>query len=310
VNILLTGATGFLGGPLAARLQADGHRLILPVRTVGPTLPAGAETPVIPPIEAMTAADWHPLLGGVDAIVHAAAIAHIGDDVPAAAYAAVNRDAAARLAEAAAAASVRRFVFISSVRAQVGPTSPDVQDDISPPNPTEPYGVSKLQAERLISAVFPAAVHLRPALIAGGAPKGNLAVVAKLAATGLPLPFAGFKAPQAAIGRDNLIAAILLALASERMAGETYVVADEPHPSIADMLLWLREGMGRPARLFAAPAALIRIPAMLAGKAAAYERLTGGLRVDSAKLRAAGWTPRQPISEVFREIGRSQTSGR
>jgi nucleoside-diphosphate-sugar epimerase len=310
VRVLLTGATGFIGGALAGRLQEAGHALVLPSRDVRAGLPAGAAAPVIPPLEAMTLGDWRPLLDGVDAVIHAAAIAHIGPDVPEAAYAAVNRDASARLAEAARQAGVRRFVFLSSVRAQVGPTSRAVQDERTSPAPSEPYGASKLEAERLISAVFPAATHVRPALVAGGAPKGNLALLAKLAATGLPLPFKRFNAPQATVSRENLIDAVLLALGSNQMTGETYVVADEPHPTIADMLRWLREGMGRPARLFSAPEALVQFPAMLASKTEAFERLTGGLRVDSAKLRAAGWKPRQPIADVFREIGRSSASGR
>ncbi len=295
MRILVTGSSGFLGGALMARLAVEGHDLVLPVR-VGPT--------AVPPIEEMTADRWRPLLAGADAVVHAAAIAHIGADVPRERYLAVNRDASARLAEAAAGEGVRRFVFLSSIRAQVGPTSAAVQDERTPPAPTEAYGESKLAAERLIAAAFPAAIHLRPALIAGGAPKGNLALLARLARTGLPLPFAGFDAPQAVVGRDNLVDAVLLALADDAMAGQTFVVADEPHPSLAGMLRWLREGMNMPHRLFGLPEPLLRWPAAMLGRAEAFARLTGGLRVDSARLRAAGWTPRQPLAEIFRAIGR------
>lgn len=291
MRILVTGSTGFLGRPLSDHLRKAGHQPVLPTR---------ASTG---PLEGMTEADWRPILEGVDAVVHAAAIAHIGQDVPAARYDAVNRDASGVLARASAAAGVRRFVFMSSIRAQVGPGSTTVQTEATPPAPTEPYGRSKLAAERLISEAFPAATHLRPPLIVGGEPKANLALMARLAASPLPLPFGGFCAPQAVVGLDNLIDAITLALSTDALSGNTYVLADEPHPSLADMLAWMRAGKGRNAGLFALPQALLRWPAALLGKAAALDRLTAGLRIDSTKIRSAGWNPRVPIADVFRSLG-------
>ncbi|MGL4241010.1 MAG: NAD-dependent epimerase/dehydratase family protein [Beijerinckiaceae bacterium] len=303
MKVALTGGTGFLGRAVAARLIEAGHAVVLPARGRDHALPAGAEFVPITAIEALSVQDWRGILRGTDAVIHAAAIAHIGRDVPAERYLAVNRDASARLAEAAAAESVGRFAFVSSIRAQVGPTSDLPQSEASPPRPTEPYGESKLQAERLISAAFPAATHLRPPLIIGDQPKGNLAILARLAASPLPLPFGGFDAPQAVVGRDNLADALLLALTQPSMRGETYVIADDPHPTIADMLRWMREGMGRPAWIVPVPPAILRLPAALLGKAAAFDRLTGGLAVDASKLVAAGWGPRRHPADAFRALG-------
>jgi UDP-glucose 4-epimerase len=305
MRVLLTGASGFLGGGLAAGLRAAGHGLVMPVRGAAGLAAAVEGARLAPPLEGMAAADWRPLLAGVDAVVHAAAIAHIGKDVPRERYMAVNRDASAVLAAAAAAAGIGRFVFISSIRAQVGPSSPHVQNEDTPPAPTEAYGQSKLEAERLISAALPAAVHLRPALIVGGAPRANLALLARLAASPLPLPFGLCRAPQAAIARENLIDAVLLALDAPAMAGRTFVAADDPHPTIADMLAWMREGAGRSPRLVPVPEALLGLPLRLLGKGDAFDRITGGLAVDSAGLRAAGWRPRTAIADAFRALGRA-----
>ncbi len=177
MRIVLTGGTGFLGRALVKRLRAAGHQLVLPLRQPG-EIEGGV---AIQPIETMSVADWRPILAGADAVIHAAAIAHIGASVPYAAYAAVNRDAAARLAEAAAAERVRRFVFISSIRAQCGATSDRPQTESTKPEPTEAYGRTKLQAEALVLKAVPTATILRPALIVGAEPKANLQVLLRLA---------------------------------------------------------------------------------------------------------------------------------
>ncbi len=309
MRIVVTGATGFLGGAVAARLAAAGHDVVAPARDVGKTFPPGVRPLAIRPIEDMATADWKPVLEGADAVIHAAALAHIGPEIPPERYNAANRDAAARLAEAAAEMGMRRFVFISSIRAQVGATSPAVQTEASPEEPTEAYGRSKLEAERLIAFAIPSATILRPPLIVGGEPKANLRLVARLAALPFPLPFGALGAPQAVIGRDNLIDAIALALASDALAGRVFVIADEPHPSLADMLRWMREGAGRAPALVKVPEGLLGLPLKLLGRGEAFRRIVGGLRIDGAAIRAAGWVPKRAIDDVFREIGRRRASG-
>jgi nucleoside-diphosphate-sugar epimerase len=308
MNILLTGGSGFLGRTLAEALAASGHRVVLPLRAAQ----AGQAQahPLIHhasmhDLEAMRPEDWRPLLDGVDAVIHAAAIAHIGPSVPASRYNAVNRDASEHLAQAAAQVGVTRFIFVSSIRAQVGATSAAVQTEASPAQPTESYGQSKLEAERLIRSHLPQATVFRPALIVGAEAKGNLATLVRLAALPVPLPLGGLQRPQAMISRDNLIAAIMLALLDDALMGETYVAADEPHPSVTDMLAFLREGMGRPHWLVPVPQALLALPLRLIGKGAAFERIAGGLRVDATKLRMAGWQPLVAPAEAFRALGRA-----
>jgi UDP-glucose 4-epimerase len=305
VRIVVTGGSGFVGRALARRLDAGGHEVVLPLRQ-----PSGAAGAVaIKPIEEMSVSDWRPVLAGAEAVVHAAAIAHIGPSVPYGAYAAVNRDAAARLAEAAAAERVPRFVFLSSIRAQCGATSDRVQNERSKPKPSEAYGRSKLQAEGLIRKAIPQAVVLRPALVVGPAPKGNLAALLKLARLPLPLPFGGLDAPQAMVALDALIDAVLLALAEPAMRGETYCVAQEPHPTLAGVITEMRRGLGRGPGLLPCPPALLAFPMKLIGRGEMAERLTGGLRVDAAKLRAAGWKPAVPLRETLRAIAASAAAG-
>jgi hypothetical protein len=90
------------------------------------------------------------------------------------------------------------------------------------------------------------------------------------------------------------------------LAGETFIAADEPHPTLADMLTWLREGLARPRRLISVPEKALLLPLGMAGRAGKLRRLSEGLCVSSAKLRAAGWAPAQPPADCFRALGRAR----
>ena len=94
--------------------------------------------------------DWAPLLAGVDAVVHLAGIAHVGLDLDPAIYDRVIRAATTELAAACAKASVRRLVFVSSVRAQSGASAPGVLRETDAPRPAESYGRAKLAAEAAV----------------------------------------------------------------------------------------------------------------------------------------------------------------
>jgi nucleoside-diphosphate-sugar epimerase len=303
MKVLVTGGSGFVGKRLAKRLAGEGHEIVLPLRQ--PEAVPGVVS--IKPIEEMSAADWQPLLHGVDAVVHCAAIAHIGPSVPYTAYAAVNRDATARLAEAAAKVGIKRFVFLSSIRAQCGTTSTAPQSERTKPEPTEAYGRSKLQAEALVLKSLPGAIILRPALVVGANPKGNLRALLKLAKLPLPLPFRRLQSPQAMVSLDALIDAILLALRESAMQGEVYCIAQDPHPTLASVLAEMRRGMGRGPGLLPCPPVLLSFPLKLIGRGEMAERLVGGLKVDAGKLRAAGWKPTVGLAAVLRSLGEAKT---
>jgi nucleoside-diphosphate-sugar epimerase len=305
VRIVVTGGTGFVGKALAAHLAHQDHDLVLPLRR---RLQAHSPSDHIkrilaPPLEDMMIDDWRPVLSGADAVIHTAAIAHIGTSVPESAYTAVNRDAAARLAEAVASEGIKRFVFISSIRAQVGATSDVIQTELTPPAPTEAYGRSKLEAERLIRQWLPQATILRPVVIVGPEPRGNLATLLKLAALPIPLPFGALHAPQAMVSLDGVLEAVLMALGHPAMAGETYCLAETPHLSLTEVLTALRHGLNRPPWLLPVPTPLLNLPLRVMGKTAMAGKLSGGLAVDPSKLKALGWQPKESVSAVLQRIG-------
>lgn len=287
-RILLTGASGFVGWHLLQGLAARGYR----VRTAG----RGA-APIIPEAEHVaigdlgTPIDWRPLLQGVDHIVHSAGLAHADSAIPEERYRAVNTQATLALAQVAQAAGIRRFVFLSSIRAQSGPVSDRTLSESEPSAPTDAYGRSKLAAEQGLAGLDLDWVALRPVLVYGPGVKANMAALLKLARLPVPLPLGGLSAKRSLLAIENLAEAVAFALTESCPARRSYIVADPEPLSVAQMLVAMRAGLGRGPGLIPVPSSWLALAARLAGRASAYERLANGLVASPAALISAGWRP-------------------
>lgn len=287
-RILVTGASGFVGRALTQALAQSGTSVRAAARDPARIPAVSSIEPVALPDLASTI-DWGPLLTGVDQIVHLAGIAHAGPGISDVAYMQVNRAATESLARAAAKAGVGRLVFVSSIRAQSGPSADHVLRESDPPRPTDAYGRSKLAAEEAVSASGVAFTILRPAVIYGPGVKGNLASLMRLAASAAPLPFGVFHNLRSLLALDNLISAIHFTLGTPSAEGETYIVADAAPLSFADIVITLRMALGRRPRLVPVPPALIAWLLKALGRGHDWDRLGGTLVADAGKLRAAGW---------------------
>jgi nucleoside-diphosphate-sugar epimerase len=288
-RILVTGASGFIGSAVVEALARDGHTVRAAVRRPHLSFPDGVE--VVQHPDLAQAFDWQPLLHGVDQVVHLAGIAHTkGTD--AAAYDRINRLATARLAAAAAQLNVEHFVFISSIRAQSGPAADHALTERDDPAPTDAYGASKLAAEEAVRGSGVPFTILRPVLLYGPGVKGNLALLARAAATRLPLPVKDFANRRSLLGIDNFISALAFVLATQATIGETYVVADPGiPPRMSDVFATLRQARGRRAFIMPMSPDYIELPLRLFRRADVWHRIGGSLRVDAGKLIAAGWRP-------------------
>jgi nucleoside-diphosphate-sugar epimerase len=286
--VLVTGASGFIGGAVVEALARDGHAVRAAVRRPHLSFPDGVD--VVQHPDLAQAFDWQPLLQNVDQIVHLAGIAHTRGD--AASYDRINRLATARLAAAAAQARVEHFVFMSSIRAQTGPAADHALTERDPPAPTDAYGASKLAAEEAVRTSGVPFTILRPVLLYGPGVKGNLALLARAAATRLPLPVKDFGNRRSLLGIDNFISALAFVLATPATIGETYVVADPGiPPRLSDVFVTLRQARGRRALITPMSPAYIELPLRLFRRADVWHRIGGNLRVDAGKLIAAGWRP-------------------
>lgn len=298
-RILVTGASGFVGRAVVPALVSRGHA----VRAASRGNAAFAA-----PVEAAGHGDlrgdgfgdgssWLPLVAGVDAVVHLAGIAHTGPGVPEDDYDRVNRRATVGLAAAARAAGVGRLVFVSTIRAQTGPSASRVLTEDDPPAPTDGYGRSKLAAEAAVARSGVPFTVLRPVLVHGPGVKGNLAALARLAALPVPLPFGAFASRRSLVGIGNLVAALAFVLDRPDTQGETYLVADPEPVSLAGMVTALRAGMGRRPGLVRVPPALVRLGLVAVGRARWWDQLAGELVVDPGKLTRAGFRAETSTAE-------------
>lgn len=286
--VLLTGASGFVGRHLALALVRQGWRVRAALRRPATDLPAEVEQAPLGDLGAPQ--DWPGLLAGADAVVHAAALAHAGPGLDDDLYDRVNRRAVLDLAGAAE-GRVRRFVFISSIRAQCGPSSDHVLREDDPARPTDAYGRAKLAAEEGLARLSLSSVSLRPVVVYGEGVGGNVGLLLRLARTGLPLPLGGLKARRSLVAVENLCAAVDLCIRPGCRASGPLIVADPAPVTVAELVADMRGAMGMAPRLVPVPEGLLAAGLSLVGRREVWERLAGAMEADPARLLSLGWQP-------------------
>lgn len=258
-RILVTGATGFIGSAACPALTAAGFDVRAASRAAAGDL--------------ATFDRWDDLLGGVDCVVHLANLAHVAAAQIARARE-LNVEATARLAQAAAERGVRRFIYLSSAKAETGEGRED------------PYAALKAEAEAQLARIDGIElVVLRPPLVYGPGVKANFLALMRAIDRGLPLPFASIRNRRSLIYVGNLADAIMRCVDAPAAAGRTYPLSDGAPVSTPDLCRALGAALGRPARLFPFPVALLEL-------APPMKKLTRSLEVDDSAIRAElGWRP-------------------
>jgi UDP-glucose 4-epimerase len=229
-------------------------------------------------------------LEGAHAVIHCAGIAHTSG-VPEEDYQAINTAGTIALARAARQSGVARFVFLSSIRAQCGPSADTVQTEAVEPRPTDAYGKSKLAAERGLAELDLDWVTLRPMLVYGPGVKANMAQLMKLARSPFPLPLKGISARRSLLSLENLLAAIEIVLAAPKAVRQTYIVAEREALTVSRMIAAMRNGLGRKSNVFFVPPTLLDAVFRAAGQREAFGRLSGSLVADASSLMSLGWAP-------------------
>lgn len=306
--IAVTGASGFVGRALVSQLVANGVRaravLRKPAAEQGPGRP---ETIVVDDIGPATS--WQSALAGVDCLIHAAARVHVmreTDEDPLAAFRHVNVGGTARLAEEAAAIGVRRLVFLSSIKVHGDSVADDrVIHHDDPPAPTDPYGLSKWEAECVLRKIAARTslevVIVRPPLIYGPGVKANFERLMRLVRSGVPLPLASVRNRRSLVAIDNLLDLLIRCIDHPAAAGQVLLVSDGQDLSTPELIQGMARAMGRPARMLPVSPALLRLGGRLTGRLAEVERLVGSLRVDIGHTcQTLDWKPPLPVAEGLR----------
>jgi UDP-glucose 4-epimerase len=295
-SVLITGANGFVGHAVTLKLrQHQSVRAALRQR----------DFPLPHDVDAVEGSlstnwDWSKALADVSAIIHCAARVHIMSESakdPLTEFRLVNVEGTLNLARQAAQAGVRRFVFLSSIKVNGEATEAGcafTADDV--PAPSDPYGVSKLEAElglRELSAhTGMEVVIVRPPLIYGPGVKANFASMMHWVARGVPLPLGSIYNARSMVAIDNLVDLLITCLREPAAAHQTFLVSDGQDVSTTELLRRTAKAMGKTALLLPVPVSWLEFGAALFSKQALAQRLCGSLQVDIEKnRRLLGWWP-------------------
>ena len=297
MKILVTGANGFIGTQLSETLANSGHQVRNTARSIAPNSLITSEM-ITCDLESADNLDH--LTTGCDAIVHLAGRAHVMSDDPATSeslYLSANVDVTRRLAQSAARTGVKRMILMSSVKVNGESTtidSPFTSQDT--PNPQDPYGRSKTQAEQTLWDVASASglegVVIRPPLVYGPGVRANFASLIGIVDRGIPLPLGSIRNKRSFVSVDNLIDCIATALQSPNAGGQTFLVSDGQDLSTPELIRSIASSLHKSPMLIPIPTALLKLAATTAGKRSAYDRLCGSLTVDIALTKQKlSWTP-------------------
>jgi nucleoside-diphosphate-sugar epimerase len=286
VTVLVTGASGFVGGHLASELERRAIAFrALPRREIGPRT------------------DWSDALRGIDRIVHLAALAHErARDTHS--LRRVNALGAERLARCAAQAGVRQFIFISTIGVHGDETHGTPFSEASALEPRSPYAASKLEAEQLLARLPLQVTVLRPTLVYGPRNPGNFLRLLRWVDRGWPLPLASVTNRRNLTYVGNLVAAIAAALSRDPLGG-TFIVCDAEPVSTPSLIRGLAAGLERGAHLLPFPPGALRFAARGLGMSDLARRILGSLEADPSKLfHALQWRPPFAPPEALRETAR------
>jgi nucleoside-diphosphate-sugar epimerase len=286
--IALTGGTGFIGQHLLRELGRRGFRLRVLLRRPS-NLPVECASAVVGDL--MRPQNMSAALADVDAVIHTAGPSHTMSGLPEDDHRLLGTDATISLARAAHRAGVRRFLFLSSVRAQSGPASAQVLAEDMPPEPTDAYGRSKLAAERGLADLDLDWVALRLVTVYGSGMVGNLARLVSLARSPFPLPLGGLTARRSLLSVDNLASAIALLAQSPDTLRRPLIVADPEPLTLSEMIAAMRRGLGRRPAVFPVPARLFEVGLNALGRTADQRFAIDTLVADPAALMRLGWKP-------------------
>lgn len=284
---IVTGARGFVGCALGARLTQ--HAI------AWRALDLRDEAEVM----------FH----GASVVIHLAARVHVMRDSTTdslAAFRKVNVEKTLELAAQAAAAGVRRFVFVSSVKVHGEATLVGHPfDEGDPPAPRDAYAVSKWEAEQGLRQIAASTglevVIIRPPLVYGPGVKANFAALMRAVDRGLPLPLGAVNNLRSLVGLDNLVDFIITCTHHPAAANQTFLVSDGADVSTPDLIRAIGRAAGRPVRLLSVPVGLLLALASLVGKRGVMDRLGSSLQIDISKAREIlQWSPPVALDEGLR----------
>lgn len=298
MRVLVTGSSGFVGKTLLTRLAGVEVRRALRARS---TDDSTHNAVVVGSIDGQT--DWRRALEGVDCIVHLAARVHVmqptADDQHR--FYETNVAGTQRLAMQAAAAGVRRFIYLSSVKVNGEATDRNPFRAEDQPHPQDDYGISKWQAEQQLFEIASQrmeALAIRPPLVYGSGVRANFLRLMRWVQAGIPLPLGAVRNRRSMVSVWNLCDLIGRLIDAQSVRSGVLMVSDGIDLSTPELICRLAAAMGRKSRLLPCPVGLLKAVGSALGMQGEVARLCSSLTVDvSETCRRVGWTPPLSVDE-------------
>ena len=282
MNILVTGARGFIGGFLCSALKQSGHRI-----TEVKHKPGGG---------------WVLPVGSFDVLIHLAAKnSNPGNASIFSEYYEINTVFTERLALEAAHRKVKRLIFLSTARVSLL----ESVEPLFPPcsgRQTDPYSLSKLKAEQALKLVAERTglplVIVRPPIVHGPGVRGNFERLMNLINRGLPLPLGAVNNKRSVVGVDNLVDFLIRCVEAPYINGHTLTVRDDEDLSTPELIQRMARAMDRRAILWRIPLDWLKFSSKFFHRTNEINRLIESLVVDDSRSRELlRWKPKLSLDE-------------
>ncbi len=302
MKLLITGYSGFVGSNLVEQLQGNYQLNLLGRKqsNFGNVFTHNLDSSSL----------YNEALVNVDVVVHCAARVHIMDDVasdPLNEFRAVNTHGTLNLAKQAAAAGVKRFIFLSSIKVNGESTSAQASFTASDKSAAEdPYGISKAEAEQqlldLSKQTGMEVVIIRPPLVYGEGVKANFASLMRFVGKGLPLPFRTIKSnKRSLVSVYNLVDLIKVCIEHPKAANQVFLASDDNDLSTAEIIALMAQVQNKKNFALPVPVWCFKLAGKLFSKHDIVDRLIGSLQLDITHTKnTLDWKPPYTVEHGFK----------
>lgn len=308
MNILVTGCNGFVGSALIEYLDSISDIVVTGVCRDKQYCTI-SDKKVFHISDLALLDDESTILQSIDVLIHTAGKAHVmekNNTVDEKSYFHVNTDLTTGLARMAANRGVKRFIYLSSTKVFGDPVPPVVCfNSRSPTNPTDAYGESKLRAELELKSLAKETglelVIIRPPLIYGKGVKGNMAMLAKLVRSNIPLPFRAISTNRRSmVSIENLIDLVTHCLSNPNAIGQTFLVSDDHDLSTFEIICLFKRYLASKSIVFSLPKYILSAFGRFTGSTNKINRLVESSMVDIEHTKATlNWSPPQSVEKAF-----------
>lgn len=301
MKVAVTGTTGFIGTELLTGCPSDIGLLALTRKSI-------KLNDYIKYDDLFGVKAEH--LVGCESFVHLAGVAHSRDADPET-YTQYNTKLVSHLANEAAKANIKRFIFISSIGVN-GITSGEVAFKPSDKaNPHNDYAISKYNAEKELQNIASNTgleiVIIRPVMVYGKEAPGSFKLLLKAITKSAILPFGLVKNKRSFISVYNLVDFIFLCLKHENAAGHIFLASDNQQVSTKEFTNSIASGLNKTIFQLPIPIFLMKLVFKLLGKQSLNKQLFQNLEVDSSNMQELlGWKPVFTMDAAMRQLTREK----